>query len=253
MLSYVICFLNRKKEMNPMNLDTILNDLNQISNPKMIHAMEKRYPNMKVLGIPLGTLRPMAKKMGIDHELGISLYHTHCVEAMFLGCMIMDPKQLAIHDLEKLAIAAQSTSIMDQGLSKLIEESTHFEDILKSWYQSPDEHLRYAGYVLYSSYFRSYPLDEMDILLGKHILETIKAQLSKESLPIQNAMNNAVVMAGLHVPALVDLAIEVAIHIGYVLPRVRKNQCNIQSAHEYIIRYSNQPNYSRVAKLKIKT
>jgi hypothetical protein len=93
----------------------------------------------------------------------------------------------------------------------------------------------------------------MDTLLGKHILETIKAQLSEESLPIQNAMNNAVVMAGLHVPDLVDLAIEVAIHIGYVLPRVRKNQCNIQSAHEYIIRYSNQPNYSRVAKLKIKT
>lgn len=252
MPSYTICFLSLKKEMNPMNENSILIDLEKISHPNLISAMQKRYPNFRVLGIPLGTLRPMAKKMGIQHELGVSLYQTNCVEAMFLGCMIMDPKRLSMHEIEKYAIAARSTSIMDQGLTTLIEGSSDYEMILKTWYQSSDEHLRCAGYVLYSSYFRSYPLDDMNISLGIHILEIIQKNLSEESLPIQNAMNNAVVMAGLHVPDLVDLAIEVAKHIGYVLPRVRKNQCNIQSAHEYIIRYSNQPNYSRVAKLKLK-
>jgi hypothetical protein len=35
-------------------------------------------------------------------------------------------------------------------------------------------------------------------------------------------MNHAVFMAGLQVPDLVDLATEVAIHIGNVIPRIKK-------------------------------
>lgn len=236
-----------------MNLDSIMKDLENTSDPKMIHAMQNRFPHLKVLGIPLGTIRPMAKKIGMNHHLGLSLYQTMCVEAMFLGSMILDPKQLSITDFEMLAMHAQSTTLMDQGLFPLFQNSPLYEDILNSWYLSQNEHLRYAGYVLYSSYFRTYPLEHMNLQLGKKVLVTIKNELMNEPLPIQNAMNNAVVMAGLHVPDLVDLAIEVALHIGYVLPRVKKNQCNIQSAHDYIIRYITQPNYSRVAKLKAKS
>jgi hypothetical protein len=45
-----------------MNLDTILNDLESISNPNNIHAMEQRYLNMKVLRIPFRNPETYGKK-----------------------------------------------------------------------------------------------------------------------------------------------------------------------------------------------
>jgi len=93
-------------------------------------------------------------------------------------------------------------------------------------------------------------LNQIDILLGNEILERIKLTIASEPLTIQNAMNNAVVMAGLDVRLLVEKATEVALHIGHVMPLVALHQCNIQSAYDYIIRYQDNPTYSRVARIK---
>jgi hypothetical protein len=118
------------------------------------------------------------------------------------------------------------------------------------WLNHENIHLRYAGYATLSAYFRLYPLEKMNYLLGFDSLMMIKNTILNEPLTVQNAMNNAVVMAGLHVPQLVNLAKEVADHIGYILPLKAKNSCNIQSASDYLKRYINQPKFSRVARLE---
>jgi hypothetical protein len=59
-------------------------------------------------------------------------------------------------------------------------------------------------------------------------------------------------MSGLFVPGLVEKAIEVAKEIGYIMPLKKKNQCNIQSALTYILRYSGDPKFSRVKKIILK-
>ncbi len=93
----------------------------------------------------------------------------------------------------------------------------------------------------------------MDSKVSHRLLDTIQATIVSEIPSIQNAMNNAVVMAGLHVPDLVTHATEVAEKIGYIMPTKALNSCNIQSALDYIQRYSSQTKFSRVARLAQKT
>lgn len=233
-----------------MTLDTLWNELRSMSDVKLRMSMQKRYPKLTCLGIPLSKLRPFAKTLGHHDPFAKDLYASGIVEAMLLATMIHDPKTISRDQILAWSKAGCSTMIVDSGLSSLINSSPYANYMTKELYSNDDDDHRYTGFVLLSSYFRTHPLETMDITLGKRVLETIRKTIKDETLPIQNAMNNAVVMAGLHVPELVDLATEVASAIGHIMPLVRRNQCNIQSAYDYIIRYRTQPNYSRVAALK---
>jgi 3-methyladenine DNA glycosylase AlkD len=233
-----------------MGKNEILNYFLTKSDLKVKKHLSQRGGTYKIMGVSMGNIRHLAKKIGQDVNLATTLYETHIFEAMMLSTMIMPPSLLNLSLLTLWAKQAESSQIIDQGLTSLILKVKDKDIIMRSWYLDTDEHLRYAGYAILSSYFRNEDLNQIDIPLGNEILERIKLTIASEPLTIQNAMNNAVVMAGLHVPLLVEKATEVALHIGHVMPLVALNQCNIQSAYDYIIRYKDNPTYSRVARIK---
>lgn len=205
---------------------------------------------LDVIGVSMKDIRALAKKLKVNHELALTLYETSTYEYLMLGALIADDKKINDETAKDWVIKAQSTAIVDQGLSALFMRLDKRHQMIKSFIEDTNVHIRYAGYALLSSYFRGEDLETLDIELGKFALDSIKDTLSNEPLSIQNAMNNAVVMAGLHVPQLVKMAKDVADYIGYVMPLVARNQCNIQSASDYLVRYSTQPKFSRVARLK---
>jgi len=233
-----------------MELNEVLSYFNQHSDAKVKKHLAQRCGSYAIIGVSMGHIRGLAKTIGQDVKLAKALYATHIFDAMMLSTMIMPEKELSLSLLIQWAKQAESSQIIDQGLTSLIMKTSEKDSILNSWYLDDDVHLRYAGYALFSSYFRSEDLNRIDIPLGNKIIERIKSTISSEPLPIQNAMNNAVVMAGLHVPLLVEKATEASLHIGHVMPLVALNQCNIQSAYDYIIRYQDNPTYSRVARIK---
>jgi hypothetical protein len=48
-------------------------------------------------------------------------------------------------------------------------------------------------------------------------------------------------MAGMYIVPLTSYCKEVADRIGYVKPTIKVNNCNIQSASDYILRYAPRP------------
>ncbi|HOI84588.1 MAG TPA: DNA alkylation repair protein [Acholeplasmataceae bacterium] len=233
-----------------MTVHDILEWMNAHQDLKMKKIYTRSHQTFDALGIKMQDLRQLAKTIGIDNELACKLQDIHLFETMMLSTLICDPNKLSIEQLSNWASRAESTSIIDQGLSDVILNIDHCDELCNMWLNHENIHLRYAGYATLSAYFRLYPLEKMNHLLGVDSLMMIKNNILNEPLTVQNAMNNAVVMAGLHVPQLVNLAKEVADHIGYILPLKAKNSCNIQSASDYLKRYINQPKFSRVARLE---
>lgn len=236
-----------------MNFNETMALLSSYQDEKLKKHTLKQTIDLDAYGIKMQDIRALAKKIGIDHELGQSLFQTSIYEALMLGSLILDPDQITHDDLEKFVIKAESTYIIDQGISSVFLKTKNYEMLLDRWMDEKNMHLKYGAFALLSSYFRLESLDAMHQSLGEKALSYIKTHIKDEPLAIQNAMNNAVVMAGLHVPSLNPLAHDVADHIGHVMPRVALNKCNIQSAKDYLVRYETDPKFSRFARLKKKS
>lgn len=214
-----------------------------------IRAIYQKNNPIEVIGIKITDLRLLSKQIGMNQELSERCYSQSIYEMLMLATMICDPAQISLEKMRAWIIQAKQTNIIDQGLVHImLSDPSRFSHYLL-WCEDDNDDLRYGGYAFLSSYFRQAELTDIDIETGVKYLTLIEKTISSETLQIQNAMNNAVVMAGLHVPQLVEKATEVAEKIGYILPLKVKNSCNIQSATDYLIRYQHNPRYSRVARL----
>jgi len=233
-----------------LNIEEILSDLTSKQHEGMKKSYSKENQTYAVIGVKMQDIRALAKKIGIHHDLAIKLNDLNIYETMMLSTFIADRDQMTFDLLNKWAKRANQSSIIDQGLAHLMLQVKDYQKLLEAWCVSSDKDLKYAGFATLSGYFRLESLDQIDIHFGLNMLTDIEHTIVTEPLSIQNAMNNAVVMAGLHVPHLVEKAYEVAEKIGYILPLKARNSCNIQSALDYLNRYITQPKFSRVAKIK---
>lgn len=236
--------------MTLTEITTYLVDHADAGTQKMIR---KNTQFSEVYGVQMKHLRALAASLGTQHELAQLLWQQTSYEHRMLAALLFNPQQLTQAEMEFCLQQALSSPIVDQALSDGVLQTEHPLEWLTHWCQSPNVHLRYGGWAILSAYFRLYPLEKMDLKVSHRLLDTIQATIVNEVPSIQNAMNNAVVMAGLHVPDLVIHATEVAEKIGYIMPTKALNSCNIQSALDYIQRYSSQPKFSRVARLAQKT
>lgn len=232
-----------------MTFDEILIYLDKYRN-ESTYRSNAIYMFSKNYGVRLTDLRKLAKEIGYNNELSLLLSEIDSYDTILLSILLEDPKKVSISRISELAMLSRKSSIIDQGLCELIMSSGHLQTLINAWFNHPDDRLRYAFYALYATHLRKSELQHIDYDFSIKVLDKIKERLSFEDVYIQNAMNNTVVMAGLHVPSLVDHAYKVARYIGYVKPIRDQNDCNVQSALDYLDRYITQPKFSRVAKIK---
>lgn len=232
-----------------MLMTEILTFFEQNANPA-VAKQQTLYHFPKVYGLRMAQMRSLGKQIGINHDLALSLLKQDSYEAILLGLFILNPQALTIDDFDTLAISCRKSYLVDQALCDVIFQAQQEQTLLSRWLNHATDSLRYAFYALFSSHCRQSHLEDIHVPFGIQVLDTVKNTILNEDSIIQNAMNNAVVMAGLHVPDFIEKAYEVARHIGYVLPTKAKNSCNIQSAEDYLNRYLTNPKYSRCAKLQ---
>ncbi len=210
-------------------LNRIYNDLLTMKDEGTLKRLSKQPKPFQYIGIKMGDLRQYASKLPKNNALADALFELNYYETMLLATMIVDPNTLDSTRVVDWCLKANSSNIVDQGIANFFLDLNDADSILKTLSIATNEHLEYAFFALLSSYFRTQPLDLIDTVNSKAWLDRIRDTILNKPLTIQNAMNNAVVMAGLHVPDLVSLSIEVADHIGYVMPLVDRNSCNIQN------------------------
>ena len=100
-----------------MEKHEILNYFLTKSNLKVKKHLSQRGGTYKIMGVSMGNIRDLAKKIGQDVSLATTLYETHLFEAMMLSTMIMPPSLVNLSLLTLWAKQAESSQIIDQGLT----------------------------------------------------------------------------------------------------------------------------------------
>jgi 3-methyladenine DNA glycosylase AlkD len=205
-------------------------------------AIRKTYLNggakEPLFGVKMGDLRSFAQSIGIDQALALALYAGGNHDAKMLAGMICDPKLLSRDDLNRWADTSRCVMVADRCVAPLAAPRPDAWEIAEAWTKSPEEMTACAGFTIYGMLFSYLPDQDLDLEQVKRIIDEIESRVKIEKPYLQNAMNNCLIMAGMYIVPLSGYCKDVADRIGYVKPTIKVNNCNIQSASDYILRYA---------------
>ncbi len=99
-------------------------------------------------GVSVYDLRRIAKRLGTDHALALSLWSTGNHEARLLACFVDDPAAVTGAQMESWARAFDSWDVCDQATTSLFDRTAHRWTKARAWAARDDEWVRRAGFAL---------------------------------------------------------------------------------------------------------
>src|SRR5438046_771513 len=97
-----------------MDKDEVLTWLKRRGTRRTIQAMA-RYgiPSDGAVGVPIGTLLTLSKRLGKDHALALALWQSGCYEARLLAAMIDDLQRVMVRQMNAWAASFDSWAVCD--------------------------------------------------------------------------------------------------------------------------------------------
>jgi len=221
-----------------MELEHCMKTLENMGNPSMRKIYLNAGAKEPLYGGKMGDLRKFAKTFGIDHPLALSLFESGNHDAMMLSGMICDQSQMTRETLDHWADISRCIIIAESCFASLAASRSDAWEIADAWTKNREEMTACAGFTIYGMLFSYIPDQDLDLDKVKKIIDDIESRIKTELLYLQNAMNNCLIMAGMYIVPLIGYCKETADRIGYVKPTINVNNCNIQSASDYILRYA---------------
>lgn len=153
---------------------------------------ENIHAKLRDKAIKLGDLKKMAKEIKLDHELAMELWSTKALLPRRLAILIMDKKLLSQALIDRLDEDMQvhtdeeQNQLMDWLMSNQLIKDKQTIGLMESWEYSPSS-LQRRIFWYYQSRLRwtgqTLPENTADLLAA------IEANLMKEALEVQWAMN----------------------------------------------------------------
>jgi len=221
-----------------MDFESCMKTLEKMGNPSMRKIYLNAGAKEPLYGVKMGDLRSFAKIIGIDHPLALSLFACGNHDAMMLSGMICDTKQLTRETLNQWADTSRCVMIAERCVAPLATSRSDAWEIADAWTKDREEMTACAGFTIYGMLFSYIPDQDLDLDKVKKIIDDIESRIKTELPYLQNAMNNCLIMAGMYIVPLTAYCKATADRIGYVKPTIDVNNCNIQSASDYILRYA---------------
>jgi 3-methyladenine DNA glycosylase AlkD len=178
--------------------------------------MGDRTGGLTSFGIGLTRLRAIAKQVGRDHDLALTLWNQRNHDARIIGLLIDDPGQLTRDQVEEQvegAAAGMLSHVLSSCDATLPKSPLAFE-IAKDWMASRDPVRRGCGYGLVYELAK----DKKDTRLTDEFflgcVETIGRTIAKEENRVRVAMGGALMSIGKRNKKLNAAAIKLAEAIG---------------------------------------
>jgi len=189
-------------------LEEVLSRLRALADPANVAGMGRYGINTKgTLGISIYTLRPIAKEIGVDHELALELWEAGIHEARILASYIDDPAQVTEAQLERWVLDFDSWDVVDQ-VCGVFEETPFAYPKAFEWSLRREEFVKRAGFVLMAG-LAVHDKGAPDEKLAQ-FLPVIEREAGDERNFVKKAVNWALRNIGKRNPHLNALAIEAA-------------------------------------------
>jgi 3-methyladenine DNA glycosylase AlkD len=130
-----------------MKCEEVIKKLESLANPKNVEGMARYGINPKNnLGIGIYKLRPLAKEIGINHELSLQLWETGIHDARLLAVFIANPSQLTEEQMDSWANDFDSWDVCDQACTSLFDLTTHAYKKVFEWAEDDREFVKRAAF-----------------------------------------------------------------------------------------------------------
>ena len=130
-----------------MQYEQIINKLKSMSNPKNVEGMTKYGINPKNnLGISIYKLRPLAKEIGINHELSLKLWESGIHDAQLLAIFIANPVQVTEKQMDSWVKDFDSWDVCDQACTSLFDLTPYANKKVFEWAKDEKEFVKRAAF-----------------------------------------------------------------------------------------------------------
>ncbi len=127
----------------------IIARLEALANPENVAGMARfGIRGACVLGVPVKTLRVIARETGRNHDLAEALWASGFHEARILASIVAEPKRVDLAQMERWVADLDSWDLCDQCCTNLWVRTPFARDQALVWSERADEFFKRAGFVL---------------------------------------------------------------------------------------------------------
>jgi 3-methyladenine DNA glycosylase AlkD len=131
------------------DVEEMVGRLEALANPKNVARMARYGINRKgMLGVPLPTLRKLAREAGRDHELALRLWDTGIHEARILAALVGDPSLVSEAQADRWVADLDSWDLCDGLCNNLLRHTRFAHAKALEWCGREAEFVRRAGFVM---------------------------------------------------------------------------------------------------------
>jgi 3-methyladenine DNA glycosylase AlkD len=183
-------------------------------------------------GVAFKELRAMAKRIGRDHRLALSLWATENADARLLACMVADPARLNDDDLDAWMEDIDYYVLVDEFVADVASRAPGLRARMERWIKSARDWTAQAGWDLVGVLAARDPNLRDEFFLA--LLEKIEREIEHAGNRTRHAMNGALIAIALRNEGLRDEALEAARQIGPVAVDHGETGCVTPDAIPYI-------------------
>jgi len=196
--------------MARMHLSEVLRELEELGSERGRVINARHGAGERQLGVKLGDLRVLAKRIGPNASLARELWDTRIDDAMLLSTLLFKPKDLGSVDLDRMVRTSSYSQIAEWLMSNLIKPHPERESLRTRWMVDDHPMATRAGWHLTSDRVAKDP-DGLD--LGA-LLDRIDQEMANAPDPSKWTMNMCLAMIGIHHPDLRARSLEIGERIG---------------------------------------
>jgi 3-methyladenine DNA glycosylase AlkD len=105
----------------------------------------------RAFGVSMGTMLPLKKRLGRDHDLALALWKTGWYEARLLAALVDDPAMVTKRQMNAWAAGFENWADCDTVCFHLFDRTPFAWGKASEWTASPKEFVKRAGFALMAS------------------------------------------------------------------------------------------------------
>lgn len=220
---------------------SILADLKKLSDEQTKKTLLRHgAPPDKTFGVKVGAMKPIAKRIRGEQQLGLDLYDTGNRDAMYLAGLIVDGSKMSKKQLDAwVGKSGGYAGISESTVVWVAAEHPDAVAIANEWISSKDPTTASAGWCLYAGCLATRPDDELDFGEIKSLMGHVVKNVHSAPNRVRYQMNSFVISVGCYVELLLADAKAAARKIGPVEVDMGNTACKTPLATDYIAKVEN--------------
>ncbi|MCB0279373.1 MAG: DNA alkylation repair protein [Calditrichaeota bacterium] len=130
-------------------IKTALNGLRELADPEVKNGLSRfGIPADQAIGVKIPQIKQLAKTIGKNHSLAVTLWEQPVHEAKLLAIYLADPQKTDPELMDKWVADFYSWDICDQACGELFDKTTHVWAQIAKWSTDKREFVKRAAFSL---------------------------------------------------------------------------------------------------------